>query len=127
MLLRIRASRFREQPAPPFIGFPNLCNGGKIKPMTSHFRNDPDPMATLDKTHSRIEKFEYSQRAKPLKALIGVGILIAVVLALWGLNPDRPSTTATPNASVTTDMNRAPGQTTGQTPARPAPPPSSTQ
>jgi hypothetical protein len=94
--------------------------------MTTHFRNDPDPMATLDKTHSRIEDFEYHQRAKPLKALIGVGLLVAVVLALWGFNADRTSSTTRPNA-VTTDMNRAPGQTTGQAPARPAPPPSSTQ
>jgi hypothetical protein len=95
--------------------------------MTTHFRNDPDPMATLDKTHHRIEDFEYHQRAKPLKALIGVGILIAIVLALWGLNPEQSSTTATTPNSAVTDMNRAPGQTTGQVPARPAPPPSSTQ
>ena len=95
--------------------------------MTTHFREDPDPMATLDKTHARIEDFDYQQRAKPLKALIGVGILIAVVLALWGLNPERSTTTTKPGAAITTDMNRAPGQTTGEAPARPAPPPSSTQ
>lgn len=97
--------------------------------MTTHFKNDPDPMATLNKTHAWIENFEYHQRAKPLKALIGVGILIAIVLALWGLNPDRATTTSAtkPNTAITTDLNRAPGQTTGQTPARPAPPPSSTQ
>ncbi len=96
--------------------------------MTTHFRNDPDPMATLDKTHHRIEDFEYHQRAKPLKALIGVGILIAIVLALWGLNPERSNTAATkPGTAITTDVNRAPGQTTGQAPARPAPPPASTQ
>lgn len=96
--------------------------------MTSHVRNDPDTVAAFnDETQSRIEDFEYHQRAKPLKALIGLGVLIAIVVALWAFNPDRSNTTVRQNNAVTTDMNRAPGQTTGRAPAQPAPPPSSTQ
>lgn len=93
--------------------------------MTSHFRSDQNPLASFNNdTQSRIEdiEYEYHQRAKPLKALIGLGVLIAIVVALWAFNTDRPDTTANRrNNAITTDMNRAPGQTTGQTPARPAP------
>jgi hypothetical protein len=94
--------------------------------MNSHFRNDPDmfPTSFDDRTRSNIEDFEYSQRAKPLKALIGLGILIAIVLALWEFNPNRSDTANTATTSISTDMNRAPGQTTGIAPSRPAPAPS---
>ena len=94
--------------------------------MTSHFSNDPDTVASFNnETQSRIGKFEYHQRAKPLKALIGLGVLIAIVVALWAFNPNRSDTTAArQNNAITTDMNRTPGQTTGQAPARPAPSPS---
>lgn len=100
--------------------------------MTSHFRNipvrnspDPFPASFNDGTRSRIEDFEYSQRAKPLKALIGLGVLTAIVLALWQFSPNSPRTVNVPPPTVNMD-NRA-AQTTGQTPARPAPPPATTR
>ncbi|WP_156464256.1 hypothetical protein [Afipia sp. Root123D2] len=81
------------------------------------------PTSFDESTRSNIKDFEHSQRAKPLKALIGMGILIAIVLALWEFNPNR-SDTANTATSISTDTNRAPGQTTGIAPSRPAPAPS---
>jgi hypothetical protein len=89
--------------------------------MNSHFRNDPGayPTSFDERTRSKIDDFEYSHRAKPLKALIGLGVLIAIVLALWEFNAT-PSQT-TPGTSITTNTNGTPGQTTGIAPSRPAP------
>lgn len=95
--------------------------------MNSHFRNDPDTFPTSfdEPTRTKIENFEYTQRAKPLKALIGLGILIAVVLVLWEFSPNRSDPANGPSTSISTEMNRAPGQTTGiAPPSRPAPAPS---
>jgi hypothetical protein len=62
-------------------------------------------------------EFEDNQRGKPLKALIGLGILIVVALVLARVDRDRH--VAAPPPSAITDSGGAHGHTVGRAPMRP--------
>jgi hypothetical protein len=62
-------------------------------------------------------EFEDSQRGKPLKTLIGLGILIVVGLVLARI--DRDHHVAAPPPSAITDSGGAHGHTKGRAPLQP--------
>ena len=68
------------------------------------------------------DEFDYNQKGKPAKAIIGLGILVAFSLALAFFHPtnhDASSSSAmVSNSSHPPGMNSTPGQTTGQSSAR---------
>lgn len=74
---------------------------------------DDDPDQTT-------EEFEYNQRGKPLKAAIGVAVLVVLALMISHFGPVTQENSNSP--AMTTDTNRVPAQTTGQAPARTPPP-----
>ncbi|MBI3700376.1 MAG: hypothetical protein HY242_08020 [Afipia sp.] len=63
------------------------------------------------------DDFEFNQSGKPIKAVIGLGILVAFGIALTFFHPasHSASTPSSPMVSETAhpDINSAPGQTTG--------------
>ena len=67
------------------------------------------------------DDYEFNQRGKPAKAVIGLGILIAFGLALTFFHPanhDASTSSATVRDSAhSNNNNSAPGQTTGQGPS----------
>ncbi|MES2751278.1 MAG: hypothetical protein V4661_07895 [Pseudomonadota bacterium] len=75
---------------------------------------DEDPDQTT-------EEFEYNQPGKPLKAAIGVALLVVLALMISRFGPVTQEDSNSP-PMTTTDMNRAPAQTTGQAPMRTPPP-----
>lgn len=77
---------------------------------TSNTRYRDDSLAQI---HA---EFEDCQRGKPLKALIGLGILIAVALVLARI--DRNHHVAASPPSVVTDASGAHGHTVGRGPVR---------
>ena len=74
----------------------------------------PSPQST--------EAFEFNQRGKPMKAIIGLAILVAFAVALAFFKPASDNMAKAPSlqqdkGSAITQMNREPGQTIGQAPA----------
>lgn len=76
---------------------------------TSKTRNRDDGAARMN------AEFEDCQRGKPLKALIGLGILVVVALVLARIDHD-PRVVAPPPSAVT-DSGGAHGAAPGQVPA----------
>lgn len=66
------------------------------------------------------DEFELNQEGKPTKAIIGLAILVALGIGLAFFKPTTDNVAKAPTAQErSTDMvqmNRAPGQTTGQVP-----------
>lgn len=75
------------------------------------------------------EDFEFNEAGKPTKAIIGIGLLVALAIALAFFHPGNRDTASVPSSQTTADtarnnsVNTAPGQTTGS--AGSAPPSSS--
>lgn len=71
------------------------------------------------------DEFEFNQRGKPMKAIIGLAVLVAFAVALAFFKPASDNMAKAPSlqqdkGSAITQMNREPGRTTGQAPASPA-------
>lgn len=67
------------------------------------------------------DDFEFNQRGKPMKAFIGLAILVVFAVALAFFKPASDNMAKSPSlqqdkGSAITQMNREPGQTTGQAP-----------
>lgn len=78
---------------------------------TSNAQHRDDSLARMN------AEFEENQRGKPLKALIGLCILIVVALVLARVDRDRH--VAAPPPSAVTDSGGVSGHTVGQAPVRP--------
>lgn len=74
----------------------------------------------LSRTPSPSDEFDYNQEGKPTKAIIGLAILVALGIGLAFFKPTTDNVAKAPTVqergSEMTQMNRAPGQTTGQVP-----------
>lgn len=70
---------------------------------------------------SATEAYEFNQRGKPMKALIGLAILVAIAVALAFFKPAADHFATAPGVqqnkgSAITQVNREPGRTIGQAP-----------
>ncbi len=78
--------------------------------------NSHDDFSASPQTRS---DYEFQQQNKPGKALVGIAILVALTIALAFMHPASHDTASTPSivrdsGSAVSQMNREPGQTTGQ-------------
>lgn len=88
--------------------------------MTDRSHNEWGSSNEPSNTPRTTDEFELNQDGKPTKAIIGLAILVALGIGLAFFKPTSDSVATAPTVqergSEMTQMNRAPGQTTGQAP-----------
>jgi len=72
------------------------------------------------------DDYEFNQSGKPAKAMIGLAILVAFALAMAFFHPAKhdasTSSAMVRDSAHSSNINSAPGQTTGQAPSTPSTP-----